>query len=87
VLRQTVIALLGGRRLDDHVNPGEATVHVLQGRVALHALGETWTGRSGDLLVVPEAVHSLEALEDSVVLLTVAKSRQQEVVGHVRGSR
>ena len=29
--------------------------------------------RSGDLLVVPDARHSLEALEASAVLLTVAK--------------
>jgi quercetin dioxygenase-like cupin family protein len=30
-------------------------------------------GRTGDLLVVPDAPHTLEALEDSSVLLTVAK--------------
>jgi hypothetical protein len=30
-------------------------------------------GRSGDLLVVPDARHSIEALEASAVLLTVAK--------------
>ena len=75
VLRQTVIALVGGRRLDDHANPGEATVHVLSGRVTLNAAGNAWSGRAGDMLVVPETVHSLEALEDSVVLLTVAKIR------------
>ena len=75
VLRQTVIALASGRKLDDHANPGEATVHVLSGRVTLHAGGNAWSGRTGDLLVVPEMQHSLEALEDSVVLLTVAKIR------------
>jgi quercetin dioxygenase-like cupin family protein len=73
VLRQTVIALAGGRRLEDHVNPGEATVHVLHGRVTLNAAGDAWSGRAGDLIIVPESVHSLEASEDSVVLLTVAK--------------
>ena len=75
VLRQTVIALTGGRKLDDHANPGEATVHVLSGHVSLNAGANAWIGRAGDLLVVPEALHSLEALEDSVVLLTVAKAR------------
>jgi quercetin dioxygenase-like cupin family protein len=73
VLRQTMIALIGGRRLDDHVNPGEATVHVLSGRVRLNAGGNAWNGSPGDLLIVPDSIHSLEALEDSVVLLTVAK--------------
>ena len=33
VLRQTVIALAAGQRLDEHENPGEATVYVLTGRV------------------------------------------------------
>jgi hypothetical protein len=36
-LRQTVIALAAGRRLDEHDSPGEAIVHVLHGRVRLVA--------------------------------------------------
>jgi quercetin dioxygenase-like cupin family protein len=75
VLRQTVLALISGHRLDDHANPGEATVQVLLGHVSLHADGNAWSGRVGDLLVVPETLHSLQALEDSVVLLTIAKIR------------
>jgi len=74
VLRQTVIAIVGGRGLDEHVNPGEATVHVLSGRVILNAAGNAWNGSPGDLLIVPESVHNLQAVEDSVVLLTVAKT-------------
>jgi quercetin dioxygenase-like cupin family protein len=73
VLRQTVIALAAGHRLDEHDNPGEATVHVLVGRVRLSAGDVAWEGSPGDLLIVPVARHALAALEDSAVLLTVAK--------------
>ena len=72
-LRQTVIALATGERLDEHENPGEATVHVLHGRVRLAAGDISWEGSPGDLLIVPPSRHSLEALEAAAVLLTVAK--------------
>jgi quercetin dioxygenase-like cupin family protein len=77
-LRQTVIALTAGAALDEHENPGEATVLVLSGRVELAAAGQTWQARQEDLLVVPDAVHALRALEDSVVLLTAVPR------GHIR---
>jgi quercetin dioxygenase-like cupin family protein len=59
--------------LTKHANPGEASVHVLRDRVLLAAGGQTWEGRDGDLLIVPDAPHSLQVLQDSAVLLTVAK--------------
>jgi quercetin dioxygenase-like cupin family protein len=72
-LRQTVIALVAGSTLAEHENPGEATVYVLNGRVRLECERTSWEGRSGDLIVVPQQRHSLSALEDSAVLLTVTK--------------
>lgn len=73
LLRQSVIALCAGQSLAEHHNPGEATVQVLLGRVQLASGDESWAGWIGDLLVVPNAPHSLEALEDAVVLLTTVR--------------
>ena len=73
VLRQTVIAMVKDAAMTEHVNPGEASVHVLHGRIALTANDQTWEGRDGDLIIVPDAPHRLHALQDSSVLLTVAK--------------
>jgi len=73
VLRQTVVALVAGQAMTEHENPGEATVQVLRGRVSISPADAAWEGAPGDLLIVPQARHSLEALEDCAILLTVAK--------------
>lgn len=72
VLRQTLVALRAGSDLDEHESPGEATLQVLHGRVTLVAGDNRWNGSPGDLIVIPDSRHALEAVEDSVVLLTVA---------------
>lgn len=72
-LRQTLIALTAGSTMAEHENPGDATVHVLSGRVRLVGSEASWEGRKGDMLIVPPERHSLEAENDAVVLLTVAK--------------
>lgn len=72
-LRQTVIALTAGHGLDEHESPGEATLQVLRGRVRLVCVTSgTFDGSAGDLLTIPDERHSLEADDDSVVVLTVA---------------
>jgi quercetin dioxygenase-like cupin family protein len=72
VLRQTVIALTKGQSLREHNSPGEATIHVLTGRVRLSAGEVSWDGKAGDLIVIPNERHALLAIEDAAVLLTVA---------------
>lgn len=74
-LRQTVIALTSGSELGEHPNPGQATLQVLRGRVRLTCSSASWDCWMGDLIIIPDDRHSLTALEDSVVLLTVVKHR------------
>jgi quercetin dioxygenase-like cupin family protein len=73
-LRQTLIALASGQALDEHESPGDATLQVIRGRVALVSDDVTVEGSAGDLLVIPNQRHRLDALDDSAVLLTVAVS-------------
>ncbi|MCV7356423.1 cupin domain-containing protein [Mycolicibacterium fluoranthenivorans] len=72
-LRQTLIALIEGHGLDEHESPGEATLHVIEGRVRLSNAEASWEGSPGDHLVIPRTRHRLDALADSAVLLTVVK--------------
>jgi quercetin dioxygenase-like cupin family protein len=75
-LRQTVLALTSGATLAEHDNPGEATLYVLSGRITLAAGGESWEARSGDMIVIPDARHTVSADDDSTLLLTaVPRSR------------
>lgn len=72
-LRQTVIGMLKGTNLGEHDNQDDATVYVLHGRIQLRVGDVSWKARAGSLLIVPHARHSFEALEDSAVLMSVAK--------------
>lgn len=76
-LRQTLVVMLAGHRMDEHVSPGEATVLVLTGALKLHTADAQIDLNDGDFLVVPADRHSVDAVEDSAFLLTVIKP-----VGH-----
>src|SRR4051812_15359443 len=72
-LRQTLMAMTAGSTLDDHENPGESTLQGLQGRVRVTNSSAGWDGAAGGHIILPRGRHGLHAVEDSVVLLTVAK--------------
>ena len=68
-----MIAMRAGAALAEHESPGEATLQVLRGRVRLTAGTAAVEGGAGDLLVIPPLRHAVEALEPSVLLLTVGQ--------------
>jgi quercetin dioxygenase-like cupin family protein len=72
-LRQTLIAMKAGESMGEHDNPGEATLQVLVGRVLLRVGEVTWNGSPGDLMIIPGERHTVDAIEDSAILLTVLK--------------
>ncbi|MFB6435905.1 cupin [Streptomyces sp. NPDC056411] len=78
-LRQTVIALIAGAALDEHNAPSAASLHVLQGRVRLTASSDSQELTTGQIAAIPHERHGLEAVEDSVVLLTAVTEVQARV--------
>lgn len=77
-LKQALLALTEGSVLADHESPGDATLHVLTGRVRLSAGGSDTLLEHGAFLPIPPVRHGIEALADAVLLLTVAQGRTAE---------
>ena len=70
--RATLIALAEGAELAEHDSPPAATLYVVSGTVRLHSHSDEWTLERGNLATIPPERHGLTALDDVVVLLTVA---------------
>jgi quercetin dioxygenase-like cupin family protein len=71
-LKQTLLALRAGHRLQDHRAPGQATIEVLAGRVRLTIGDDEVLLDAGSWAPIPDEVHGLVADADCVALLTVA---------------
>ncbi len=71
--RLVLTVLKTGAQLREHRTAGWVSVHALDGHVRLHSGEQSVDLATGRLLVLePELVHSVEALEDSGFLLTIA---------------
>ena len=58
--------------LPKHKAPGELTVHCLSGKIEFTVMGNTHQLDGGNLIYVPASEpHSVLAVEDSVMLLTI----------------
>ena len=75
-VRVVLIALRAGEQMRKHSTDQCVTVHVLEGRLRLHVLTQTMEVSAGTVLALEQMVtHDVEALEDSVFLLTLGWSK------------
>lgn len=79
VLRQSIIALTAGTRLHEHLSPHATSLHVLAGRIAVTGQDGDRQIAEGQLQRITHARHGIEALEDSVFLLTAVTSLPEEL--------
>lgn len=71
--RVVLTALRQGARLQAHQTAGWVVVQTIAGRLRLRALGDSVELPPGHLLTLePNVAHDVEALEESVFLLTLA---------------
>jgi quercetin dioxygenase-like cupin family protein len=77
-LRVVLTALRQGARLQEHEAAGWVVIQTIAGRVRVRALGQSMELPAGHLLTLePHAAHDVEALEESVFLLTLAAFSDQ----------
>ena len=72
--KQTLLALTAGQRLQDHVAPGPTTLMGVRGTAVLTNGQESVTLDDGSWTPCPTGLHSLEAISDTVLLITVAST-------------
>lgn len=72
--RAVLMGLTAGNGLDEHAAPPSATLQCITGHVRLYQSdgGGEWLLEDGDLVEIPQTRHGLDAISDSVVLLTVS---------------
>ena len=79
LLKHTLLALVAGQSLADHESPPAATLQVLRGVVRLTGEGaEGAELHPGDHAAIPPVRHGLQAIDDAVVLLSVAQGARAE---------
>ena len=77
-LRVVLMVLGQGAKISEHQSAGPLTLHVLSGSVIFRSGGRAPTVAAGELLVLEAAIdHEVSAVEESVILLTLAEPKGQ----------
>lgn len=80
------ICMAEGNTMQEHTAPGAITILVLKGKVRIDSLEESRELESGDMVYFDAKVpHSLEALQESVIRLTLSKNDSEKRVFSLAG--
>lgn len=77
-LKQSLLALKAGEQLQEHVAPGPTTLLGIIGTVVLSDQRSAVTLTDGVWAACPDGPHTLEAVSDAVVLITVVATSSGE---------
>jgi quercetin dioxygenase-like cupin family protein len=81
-LRILLIAMESGARMEEHHSDGRISIQVLQGSVRMRVQQQVKEVSAGQLLAMDRSIkHDVEALEDTVLLLTISWPSSQELAG------
>jgi quercetin dioxygenase-like cupin family protein len=71
--RVVLTALRAHARMPSHRTQGRISIQTIRGHIEIRAAGRTFDLRGGGLLALDRGLpHEVEALQDSVLLLTIA---------------
>ena len=75
--RVVLMALKAGTRVREHKADGRISIQTVAGRISIRASERTLVLPAGSLLALDRAtIHDVEALEDSAILLTIARPEE-----------
>lgn len=82
-LRVVLLAMRAGAHVREHQVPAESSVQTLRGKVGVHVGDRCVIVAAGQLLALDRDVpHDVEAVEDSVILVTIAWSPENGRARH-----
>lgn len=85
-LRQTILGLKAGEVLAEHNSPPAASMYLLRGRVRVTGQDQSEVV-AGEIVALTHVRHGVEALEDSVFLLTTVTSQAGDSHGGSPGGK
>ena len=79
--RIVVVAMECGAKMQEHHSDGRISIHVLDGAIRINVEQQAKILQTGNLLTLERSIkHDVEAVEDSVFLLTIAWPTNQELI-------